>query len=155
MFARGFDPLQHKWVKPAVRSPWQRHFELGRANPGKWMKVSEVKRGGCKERQRAIDADRNKIHMWLERNVPLERWTLRQVTLAGTWCDRELWLRYDCELTPEEDREDRARRRLEYEQKQVVSKAKKERRAQEARDKAAEEEAAAQVRIRGRRRPGG
>ena len=50
VFIRGFDPASYKWTAPPKPSPWKRHFELGRANPGKWMKVSEVKKGGCRAR---------------------------------------------------------------------------------------------------------
>lgn len=155
VFARGFDPGQHKWHPPPKPSPWKRHFELGRQNPGKWMMVSEVKKGGCRARLEAIQRDRNRIEGHLNRQCPLERWEIRQVTLDGTWCDRELWMRYLGELTPEEDARDRAQRRAKWEARTAKVIANRERKAQAARDKAREEEAAAQVRIRGRRRAGG
>lgn len=154
VFARGFDPAANRWSRPPAKSPWARHFELGRQNPGKWMKVAEAKRGGCRHRLDVIQKDRRRIDVYLMRTVPLERWELRQLTLEGTWCDRELWIRYLHTLTPEEDAEDRRIRRLVWEQRRAVSNANKIRKAQEARDKAREAEAANQVRIRGRRRPG-
>lgn len=155
VFVRGFDPLQARWKAPLKRSPWERHFELGRQHPGQWMKVSEVKKGGCRERTRAIGRDRASIEAYLERRVPLERWQLRVVTLPDTWCDRELYMRFLGTLTVEEDQRDRAERKARYAARQGLILAKKAERAQAARRKAQEEEAAAQVKIRARRRPGG
>jgi hypothetical protein len=114
------------------------------------MKVAEAKKGGCKERKRVIGNDRTRIEAYLNKHHPLERWQLRTVTLDGTWCDRELYLRFLGELSPEEDAEDRARRYAAYQDRLGVINDNKARRAQEARDRAREEEAAAKVAIRAR-----
>jgi hypothetical protein len=119
------------------------------------MLVSEIKKGGPRARQARMQSDRNSIQCYVERYWPLERWQLRTVTIAGTWCDKELYMRFLGELTPEEDALDRKQRREDYQARLAKAAENKRRRAQEARDKAALEEAEAQVRIRGRRRPGG
>lgn len=150
-----FDPMKRHWRPPPRPSPWKRHFELGRIHPGQWMLVSEIKKGGPRARQARMQSDRNSIESYVERYWPLERWQLRTVTIAGTWCDKELYMRFLGELTPEEDALDRKQRREDYQARLAKAAENKRRRAQEARDKAALEEAEAQVRIRGRRRPGG
>jgi hypothetical protein len=155
VFVRGFDPAKHFWIPPPPRSPWNRHFELGRQHPGQWMLVAKIDKGGCKDRARRIESDRMRILNYLQRYLHLENWEVRRVTVSGTWCDRELYMRYLGEWTEEEYQLEMKRRRERYEAKQGLIAANKARRAQEARDKAREDEAAAQVRIRGRRRPGG
>jgi hypothetical protein len=127
-------------------------MELGRLHPGQWMLVAKVTKSTPKVSLRAINRDRNQIEGWLERHASLERWELRTITVAGTICDRELYMRYLHTLTPEEDAEDRRQRREASAARMVVVRANRERRAAEARRRAAEDEAAAQVRIRGRRR---
>jgi hypothetical protein len=154
-FIRGFDPLAHKWRPPPKPSPWKRHFELGRMHPGQWMKVGEYKKGGPRARRDLINRDRGTIARYIDRYWPLERWQLRKVTLDGTWCDRELYMRFVGTLTPEEDAIDRQRRAVEYEARMKRAVENKARRAAAARQKAQEEEANARVRIRARRRPGG
>lgn len=164
-FIRGFDPMSSHWRPKRGPNLWKRHFELGRQNParwdaatgeyvGGWMLVSEIRQGGCKARLAAILRDRAGIERRLERDAPLERWQLRTITVVGTHCDRELYLRYLCTLTPEEDAMDRVARRKRWEAREALRAEKREQRAKAARDTAREEEAAAQVRIRGRRRPG-
>lgn len=154
-FARGFDPLNRpKWRPKRKASRWDRALDLGRQNPGQWIKVAEAKKGGCKARRAIINNDRQSINNQLNRHFPLERWTLQVVTLAGTWCDRELWIRYNTTLTPEEDALDRKERS----EAQAIRMAEGRRRRQErealARTRAIQEEAAAQVSIRTRRKPG-
>ena len=153
-FVRGFDPGTHKWKPPPKPSPWRRHFELGRQHPGQWMLVSEAKKGGPKARTRIIQNDREKIRGFLWRQHPLERWETRCVTVSGTWCDRELYLRYLYTLTPEEHELDLKHRREKQRAHEAKVRENKERRAREARAKAQREEAEAQVKIRARRRPG-
>lgn len=166
VIVRGFDPLTAPRGKgPIKRFDWARHIEVGRVHParwdpirgdwiGGWMKVSEVKKGGCKARREAIRRDKSRIEGWLDRYAPLERWQLRTVTVEGTWCDMELYLRYVETLTPEQDRADRQARRARWAARQAVVNENRARRAQEARDKALQQEAAARLRIRGGRRPG-
>ena len=154
-FVHGFDPGAYKWKPPPKPSPWRRHFELGRQHPGQWMMVSKIIKGGCKERTLRIQNDRQTILNYADRNFPLERWQLRVITVQGTWCDRELYMRFLGELTPEEDAQDRAERRARWEAHQGKIKENKARRAQEAREQAARDEIEARAQIRGRRKPGG
>jgi hypothetical protein len=161
-FVRGFDPMAHQWRPPPRPSVWKRHFELGRQNPavwnpatqqydGGWMLVSEVKKGGPRARQARIESDRWSIKQYVDKHWPLERWQLRTVTLVGTWCDKELYMRFLGTLTPEEDALDRKQRREAWEARQVLIGDNRRRRAQEARDKAAREELEARTKIRQRR----
>lgn len=165
VFVRGFDPASHQWKPPPRPFRWKRHLELGRQNParwnpatqqfdGGWMLVAEVKKGGCKDREQRIETDRDTIQIHLNKFFPLEVWELRRVTVAGTWCDRELYMRYLGTQTLEERELKIKLRRETWELRRAKSAEKKARRAREARQKALEEEAAAQVKIRSRRRPG-
>lgn len=166
VFVHGFDPGHHVYKPPPYPSPWKRHFDLGRQNPavwnpatgeydGGWMLVSRVVKGGCKARSAAINRDRSSIDSYVNRNWPLERWQLRMVTISGTWCDRELYMRFLGTLTPEEDALDRKRRKEYWEARQGKIIENKAKRAAAAREKAAREELEARVQIRGRRKPGG
>jgi hypothetical protein len=161
-FVHDFDPLAHHWRPPPSPSPWKRHFELGRQNPaiwnpatqqydGGWMLVSEVKKGGPRARRARITGDRNSIELYVEKHWPLERWQLRTVTLAGTWCDKELYMRFLGTLTPEEDALDRKQRRERYEARLGKIAENKRIRAQQAREKAAQDELEARTKIRQRR----
>jgi hypothetical protein len=155
VFVRGFDPLNApKWHHPRPFQ-WIRHVELGRLNEGQWMLVSQVLKGGCKERLRRIVSDRQAIHKWLEAHHPLERWQMRTYTVAGTWCDRELYLRYLGEWTPEEKAADVARLKEECRVRMEKGRIRKAAEAEKAREKARQEQAQAQVKIRARRKPGG
>jgi hypothetical protein len=154
-FVPGFDPVGYKYVRPSKPSPWKRHFELGRAHPNQWMLVSEVKQGGCRARQIRIQNDRQTIQNYVERHWPLERWQLKTITISDTWCDKELYMRFLGELTPEEDARDRAERRARHEARMGRAVQNKAKRAQEAREQAARDEIAARAQIRGRKRPGG
>lgn len=154
-FARGFDPAANRSHKrPPSRSPWQRHFELGRQHPSQWIKAAEVKQGGCKARQEKIARDRERINRFLEKYHRLERWQIRQVTLENTWCDKELWIRYLYTLTPEEDARDRQERKDRRAAVMAQAHENKLLRDQAARDQARKEEAAARVAIRARRKLG-
>jgi hypothetical protein len=164
-FVHGFDPEAHKWQPPPRPSPWKRHFELGRQNPavwnpatqkyeGGWMLVAVVKKGGPRARRNRIEDDRHAIQAYSNLHWPLERWQVRSVTLSGTWCDMELYLRFLGTLTPEEDALDRKQRREAYQARLAKTAEKKRRLAQEAREKAAREELEARVKIRGRGRTG-
>jgi hypothetical protein len=150
-FVHGFDPEKYQWRPPPRPSPWKRHFELGRLHPRQWMLVSEIKKGGPRARRARINSDRQSILTYADLHWPLERWQVRTVTLAGTWCDKELYMRFLGELTPEEDALDRKQRREDYEAKQAKAAENKRRRAQEAREKAAREELEARTKIRQRR----
>jgi hypothetical protein len=153
-FVRDFDPEAHTWRRPPRHTVWQRHFELCRANSMQWMKVSEAKKGGCKRRRQDMENDRQTIRWHLDRFYPLERWQLKVVTLDGTWCDRELYIRFLGELTPEQDAADRAVRAETQAARMAQRAINRERREQQARDKALEEQAKAQIKIRARRPPG-
>jgi hypothetical protein len=166
-FVRGFDPLAHLYKAPPRPSPWRRHFELGRQNPavwnpstqrydGGWMLVAEAKKGcgGPKARSLMIQRDREQIRVYLDRHHPLERWQTRQLTISGTWADRELYLRFLGELSPEENILDRKRRAEVIAARLAQQRENKARREAAAREKARLEEAAAQAKIRARRRPG-
>jgi hypothetical protein len=153
-FQRGFNPRAYNWKPPQSTSPWNRHFDLGRAHPRQWMMVGEYKKGGPKFRRLAIRNDRRSIENYVHRWWPLERWELSQIVLTGTWCDRELYMRFLGELTPEEDALDRKKRRERWDELQVKRAENKVRREAEARAKALEERTKAEVKIRARHKPG-
>lgn len=133
---------------PKRPTKWDKHFEIGRLHPGArdndrgWMVVSKATKGGRAATSRAVINDRNAIITHLERWYPLERWELRVVTVADTWCDRELYMRYLGELTPEQDVADRAERRAAWERKMARSREKKARAALDARLRAQAEQSA-------------
>lgn len=164
-FVRDFDPEKWRWRTPPKPSPWKRHFELGRQNPaiwnpatreydGGWMLVAEVTKGGPRARRARMLNDRNQIQSYAKRHWPLERWQLRSIIIEGTWCDRQLYMRFLGELTPEEDALDRKRRREWYDGHVAKVAENKRKRAAEARERAARAELEARAKIRGRRRPG-
>ena len=165
VFIRGFDPMQAVYSPPAKPSPWARHFELGREHPavwnhgtqeydGGWMLVSRIVKGGCKARLHRINSDREGINQYVARHWPCERWQLRLVTVAGTWCDRELYMRFLGTLSPEANELDRRQHKERYDAMMALSRERKAERMAAARRQAQQDEAAAQVRIRARRRPG-
>jgi hypothetical protein len=150
-----YDPGQLPRWRPRPKTfPWTRHFELCRNNPLQWALIAEYKKGGCRARQAVLDKDRRRMNQWLKRNFPLERWEIKQVTLAGTHCDRQLFIRYLGFLTPEEDAIDRERRREIYWARRERARERKAVQAIQARRDAEKAQAEAKKKIRDRRRPG-
>lgn len=114
-------PKPQQWRPPPKPSPWEEHFKLCRQTPGRrdnkvgWAIVSEVKGKGRVESLHTIKRDRERIRLHLERRHPLERWQLQIVTIPDSWADKQLYIRYLGELTPEEDALDRKERRARWE----------------------------------------
>ena len=142
------------WRPPHKPSPWQRHFELLREAPGQWALVSEIRKGGCRARQKIINNDRTRIRDYLDRHHPLEHWTMRTITVAGTHCDRELWLRFDYYMSEEEAARYRWERQEDYQRRMAMGRERKKQREEAGQRKAQEDQAAARVAIQARRRPG-
>jgi hypothetical protein len=112
-----FGPLPPSWAWNSgyrLPSPFDHHFEVLRKHPRAFAQVASygVKAlGGKVEATHSARLDKERIKRYIERTAPLERWTTRIIVCAGTWGDRQLWLRFDGTLTPEEDRIDREQRR--------------------------------------------
>jgi hypothetical protein len=122
------EPVHGRYLRPEWRNPFARHVELARQNPpwenpegefvGGWVLCSRVTgsaKRGSRETHRRILADQKSLQRYVERKFPLERFQVSVVTVADTWCDRELYVRYLYTLTVEEDILDRKRRREHYE----------------------------------------
>lgn len=107
--------------------PWERHREVAMALPptripgtnelrGGWVLCGEAKRrgDGPKTRRKQIISLQRSLKAHLDRRFPLERFQLSVITVEGTDCDVELYMRFLGKLTPEEDAADRARKRANY-----------------------------------------
>lgn len=145
-FVRGAPPA-HQWRPPPKPSPWEEHFKLCREHPGRrdndagWAIVSEVRKKGRAESNSIIKRDRLAISDYLRKHHPLERWQLQIVTVKDTWADKELYLRYLGEVTPEQDAADRIARRARYDAMQAKAAERKAERALAARAEALREQA--------------
>jgi hypothetical protein len=119
-------PRSHVGAKQ-VEFPWKGHREIAMALPpargpggelrGGWVLCGEARRrgDGPKIRRRLIWNMQKRLARFLDLRYPLERYQLAVVAAEGTDCDMQLWMRYLGELTPEEDRLDRKRKRENYE----------------------------------------
>jgi hypothetical protein len=122
------EPVRGQYRRPVYQSPWARHVELARQNPpwerpdgefvGGWVLCARIKYAhgrGSKETWRLINNDKDRLWNYVDKAFPLERFQLSICTVADTWCDRELFIRYLYTLSVEEDILDRKRRKERFE----------------------------------------
>jgi hypothetical protein len=124
-------PQPWSW-KPPPTTPWDRHIQLARANPGQWVLCSHVKEGGRAHTWKVIQADRRRIKQFLVNHHPLERWTLQAWTVADTWCDRKLSIRFNFVVTPEQHLIERRAARATWERNMAKGEERKRERALQA-----------------------
>jgi hypothetical protein len=92
---------------------WEETLDKVKEHPGVWAKIAVYTKGTRKVTAKQVSADKQRIKNWLNRNRPLETWTVSQRTTPDTWFHRELWVRYGGELTPAQAAE-KARKSREF-----------------------------------------
>lgn len=85
--------------------------------------------GGRKARTNRRNYDAEKLREGLDERYPLERWKVMRRFREDSWYVGEIWVRYEGTLTPEQDREDRVRRRRQVLERQRTARENRERRA--------------------------
>jgi hypothetical protein len=99
-------PPRHAYVPRQNKVfPFEAILETVRKHPGIWAVIAEYKggkEGGKRTTSNMIRKDHSSVWRWLLKHRPLEHWEVRDSLVEGTYADRELYVKFNGIMTPEE-----------------------------------------------------
>lgn len=90
-----------------------------REYPGQWAKIAVFEDGSPKKTATRLTGVRTQISSYLLRSFPLEVWDQSSRRDVTHWSRRELWVRYNGVITPEEAAQLREARREVFQRGQI------------------------------------
>lgn len=90
-----------------------------REYPGTWACIAVFDEGSPGRTQTRMQSVSGEVNRYLRKYYPLEIWDISRRTIPDTWCRRELWVRYNGEVTPEQALEAKNARRALWEKGRI------------------------------------